>query len=86
VTVERFVEWNAKFLQEMAAKRSEAEERRKAELGNKLTGRQLFEMNKVTATSDSAFYDESGLNIDEAVFDGLDELDLSDDTGNRTID
>ena len=86
MTVERFVEWNAKFLQEMAAKRSEAEERRKAELGNKLTGRQLFEMNKVTATSDSAFYDESGLNIDEAVFDGLDELDLSDDTGNRTID
>lgn len=43
-----------------------------------LVGRQLFEMNKVAATSDSAFYDEAGLCIDEAVFEGLEDLELSD--------
>lgn len=35
-------------------------------------------MNKVTAASDTAFYDESGANIDESVFDGLEDLDLGD--------
>ena len=30
----------------------------------------------MSASSDVAFYDEAGLNIDEAVFDGLDGLDL----------
>jgi hypothetical protein len=47
----------------------------------------LFEQNKVTASSDTAFYDETGLNIDEAVFEGLEDLaideigeDISEDT------
>lgn len=34
----------------------------------------MFEQNKVTASSDTAFYDETGLNIDEAVFEGLEDL------------
>lgn len=72
----------------MSAKKAIIDQQRKAELGNKLTGtimrsiwcfnlfqgRQLFEQNKVTASSDTAFYDETGLNIDEAVFEGLEDL------------
>lgn len=38
VTVERFHEWNEKFMAELASKRAVEEQKRKAELGNKLTG------------------------------------------------
>lgn len=38
----------------------------------------MFEQNKVTASSDTAFYDETGLNIDEAVFEGLEDLAIED--------
>jgi ribosome assembly protein YihI (activator of Der GTPase) len=48
-------------------------------LSNDLLGRQLFEQNKVLASSDTAFYDESGINIDEAVFEGLGDLNIDDD-------
>lgn len=42
MTVERFNEWNAKFLKEIYAKK-EAEEKRRLELlGNKLTGNFLL--------------------------------------------
>lgn len=90
--MERFNEWNKKFLEEMR-KLKEAEEKRKIDLGNKkltgnfkisicitneLLGRQLFEQNKVLASSDTAFYDESGINIDEAVFEGLGDLNVDD--------
>jgi hypothetical protein len=39
VTIERFHEWNAKFMAEVASKRALEEQKRKAELGNKLTGK-----------------------------------------------
>lgn len=38
MTIERFHEWNAKFMAEVAKKRAAEEQKRKAELGNKLTG------------------------------------------------
>ena len=31
------------------------------------------------ASSDTAFYDESGINIDEAVFEGLGDLNIDDE-------
>lgn len=35
-------------------------------------------MNKVTASSDSAYFADAGMDIDEAVFEGLEDLDLAD--------
>ena len=76
MTVERFMEWNAKFLKEMKILK-DAEEKRKADLGPaKLTGRQLFEQNKVLASSDSAYFEAAG---DEAVFEGLEDLQIEDE-------
>jgi len=87
-------------MKEVDGRKAIEEQRRKAELGNKLTGtdnlfvflqntipigRQLFEQNKVTAASDCAFYDEAGLNIDEAVFEGMEYLDIDDDEGNDDV-
>lgn len=101
MTIERFREWNAKFMAEVASKRAVEEQKRKAELGNKLTGtitigkkmhsflsegRQLFEMNKVTASSDSAFYADAGMDIDEAVFEGLEDLELGEENELNHID
>lgn len=40
----------------------------------------------MSASSDVAFYDEAGLNIDEAVFDGLDGLDLDDPAAGEASD
>ena len=42
-------------------------------------GKQLFEQQKVSASSDAAFYAESGISIDEVVFDGLEDLEIDDE-------
>lgn len=63
----------------------EVEEKRRVETGpKKLTGRQMFEQQKVLVDSDARFYDESGLNVDEAVFEGLDDLNIDDDLEDDT--
>lgn len=68
VTVEAFLAWNKAFLDEQKTLRSE-----QAVKAVKLTGRQLFEQNKVV---DMASDD---LGIDEAVFEGLDTLQVVSD-------
>lgn len=74
----------------------EAEDKKKADQGpQKLTGtqvlnqssnsqdhvgKQLFEQNKALATSDAIFYNDSGVAIDEKLFEDLEDLEIEEES------
>lgn len=85
VNAETFEAWRTKFAAEMEQGKKSGEQRpaeaAAAVAAGKLTGRQLFEQNKVLATSDVAFLGDTDAVLDESAFEGLDTLDLEDDEG-----
>ena len=75
MTVESFLKWKAAFDKEMAElKRSKAEKAEK-----KLTGKQLFERDENLYQSDLQLLNEEAIEVDESLFQNLDDLDLEDD-------
>ncbi|SCV69495.1 BQ2448_2515 [Microbotryum intermedium] len=91
VTVESFAQWKIKFDKEMAdASAKEEQERLKAlppkereeakKFRSKLTGRQLFEKGYPSlVTSESAFEDEDGVEVDTALYERTERLNLTDE-------
>lgn len=77
VTVETFLSWKEKFDEEMGyTKRREIADRE----GKKLTGRELFMIDKTLDQSDLKFLDDGdAVKVDESLFQNLDDLDLEDD-------
>ena len=75
VTVESFLKWKAAFDKEMLElKRSKAEKSDK-----KLTGKQQFERDENLYESDLQMLNEEAIEVDESLFQNLDDLDLDDD-------
>lgn len=77
VTVETFMKWKDKFEDEMGfTKRKELAEKE----AKKLTGRELFMIDKSLDQSDLKFLDDGdNVKVDESLFQNLDDLDLDDD-------
>ncbi|KAI8376177.1 ubiquitin-conjugating enzyme/RWD-like protein [Radiomyces spectabilis] len=75
LTVERFMEWKAKFDKEMETQEEEERKARLRELKNRPTGRQLFEQDKSLAMSDSRYMDEGDVSVDASQFDREDRQD-----------
>nr|CAG4649741.1 EOG090X0F6V [Scapholeberis mucronata]SVE93925.1 EOG090X0F6V [Scapholeberis mucronata] len=76
VTVENFLRWKAEFDAEIAAsKKPEREDKDK-----KLTGREVFMVDKSMIESDLKFLEEGGevVQVDESLFQDLDDLGLDD--------
>ncbi|KAL1928607.1 hypothetical protein VTP01DRAFT_2393 [Rhizomucor pusillus] len=69
LTVERFMEWKAKFEKELAEKESEEKKARLKELKGKLTGRQLFEQDKSLAMSDAKYMEEGDESVDASQYE-----------------
>ena len=77
VTVENFLRWKADFDAEITAlKKPEREDKDK-----KLTGRELFMIDKSMIDSDLKFLEEGGevVRVDESLFQDLEELGLDDE-------
>lgn len=77
VTVENFLRWKAEFDAEIAAsKKPEKEDKDK-----KLTGRELFMVDKSMIDSDLKFLEEGGevVKVDESLFQDLEDLELDDE-------
>lgn len=77
VTVENFLRWKAEFDAEITAlKKPEREDKDK-----KLTGRELFMVDKSMIESDLKFLEEGGevVRVDESLFQDLEDLGLDDE-------
>nr|SVE78540.1 EOG090X0F6V [Daphnia lumholtzi]SVE79169.1 EOG090X0F6V [Daphnia lumholtzi] len=77
VTVENFLRWKAEFDAEISLlKKPEKEDKDK-----KLTGRELFMVDKSLIESDLKFLEEGGefVNVDESLFQDLEDLGLDDE-------
>lgn len=73
VTVENFLKWKAEFDAEMALlKKPDKEDKDK-----KLTGREVFLMDKSMIDSDLKFLED--VKVDESLFQDLDDLELDDE-------
>ena len=79
VTVESFLAWNAKFMAEKSKESSEVSIKKDSN-NVKLTGRELFEQNKILAESDAVHFNGEGdvVVLDETAYAGLDDLDIDD--------
>nr|CAG4646625.1 EOG090X0F6V [Macrothrix elegans] len=77
VTVENFLKWKAEFDAEIAL----AKKPDQAEKERKLTGREVFMLDKTMIESDLKFLEEGGevVAVDESLFQDLDDLELDDD-------
>ncbi|XP_067010489.2 RWD domain-containing protein 1 [Anabrus simplex] len=80
VTVESFLAWKAKFDSETGVKKKTDKEDKDSK---KLTGRELFILDKTLNESDLKFLEEGGdaVKVDESLFQDLDELDLEGEDG-----
>ncbi|KYO18883.1 RWD domain-containing protein 1 [Alligator mississippiensis] len=81
VTIENFLSWKAKFDTELLEiKRKKMKEEEQAGK-NKLSGKQLFEMDHNLDTSDIQFLEEAGnsVEVDESLFQEMDDLELEDE-------
>uniref|UniRef100_A0A8V0YPV2 RWD domain-containing protein 1 n=1 Tax=Gallus gallus TaxID=9031 RepID=A0A8V0YPV2_CHICK len=81
VTIENFLNWKAKFDAELLEiKRKKMKEEEQAGK-NKLSGKQLFEMDHNLDTSDIQFLEEAGnsVEVDESLFQEMDDLELEDE-------
>nr|CAG4642098.1 EOG090X0F6V [Eurycercus lamellatus] len=78
VTVENFLAWKESFDAEMAALKNKPTERDDKE--KKLTGRELFILDKSLIESDLKFLEDGGevVRVDESLFQDLDDLELDD--------
>ncbi|XP_043919421.1 RWD domain-containing protein 1 [Protopterus annectens] len=81
VTIENFLSWKATFDVEMNEIRKKKQKEEEQMGKNKLTGKQLFERDHNLDTSDIRFLEEAGSNVevDESLFQDMDDLDLEDD-------
>ncbi|KAL4657463.1 RWD domain-containing protein 1 isoform X2 [Arapaima gigas] len=81
VTIENFLSWKTKFELEMAEikRKKQKEEEQAGKI--KLTGKQLFERDHNLDTSDIKFLEDAGnsVEVDESLFQDMDDLDLEDD-------
>uniref|UniRef100_A0A914XJ77 RWD domain-containing protein n=1 Tax=Plectus sambesii TaxID=2011161 RepID=A0A914XJ77_9BILA len=78
VNVESFLAWKDKFDTEMRALREKAVAAEQAALAGKLTGRQQFLRDATLSLSDIALIQEAedNVQIDESLFEDMDELDI----------
>ena len=84
VSVESFLRWKVKFDAEMNDLKFKV-----VETGNKkLTGKQLFELDDKLAESDLQLIgqDEDNIEVDEALFQDLEQLDVDDFDGDDDED
>jgi hypothetical protein len=82
VTIQTFIEWKTKFDEEMASKRKELDSKEKDTSNKKLTGRELFMIDKTLNDSDLTFDDGDDADtvpIDESLFEDLEDLDIDDE-------
>jgi len=81
VTIENFLAWKAKFELEMFELKRKKQKEEEQSGKNKLTGKQLFETDHNLDTSDIQFLEDTGNNVevDESLFQDIDDLDLDDD-------
>lgn len=76
MTVETFLKWKAGFDKEM----KELKKNNQDTANKKPTGKQLFERDENLFTSDLQFAnEEDAVEVDESLFQDLDDLDLEDD-------
>ena len=76
VTVESFLKWKADFDKEM----SELKRKKEEKANKKTTGKQLFERDDKLFESDLQLLNEEAVvEVDESLFQNLDDLDLDDD-------
>ncbi|CAL8087287.1 unnamed protein product [Calicophoron daubneyi] len=87
VTVESFLQWNAKFLAEMAGMNDKKKVIEDVS-GRRLTGRELFLRDNRYDDSDLKFLSENGepVEIDESLFTDMGDLDLSEETNKANGD
>ncbi|KAK5862801.1 hypothetical protein PBY51_018161 [Eleginops maclovinus] len=81
VTIENFLAWKDRFEMEMDELRSKRQKEEEQAGKIKLTGKQLFETDHNLDTSDIQFLEDTGNNVevDESLFQDIDDLDLDDD-------
>lgn len=77
VTLENFLVWKAKFDEEMilTGKRKVVDTTKE----KRLTGKQLFERDSTLNESDIKFLTDTGVKVDESLFQDLDDLELDED-------
>lgn len=75
VTVESFLKWKTAFDKEM----NELKKQNLDTTNKKTTGKQLFERDESLFTSDLQYMTEEQVEVDESLFQDLDDLDLDDD-------
>ena len=73
--MESFLKWKASFDKEM----KELKKTNQETSNKKPTGKQLFERDENLFTSDLQYINEDQVEVDESLFQDLDELDLDDD-------
>lgn len=88
VTVESFLRWKLAFDEEMATLKKQQLKNAREAIGNKLTGRELFEKDRTLNESDLKFleedkdisFDDAGVKVDTALFDeNIDDEDFGED-------
>ena len=77
VTLENFLAWKIRFDEEMRMS-GKCIIVDSPKLSKKLTGKQLFERDSSMNVSDVQFLTETGVKVDESLFQDLDDLDLDD--------
>ena len=76
VTVESFLKWKEKFDEELEQMKSSEQKAKEAALKGRMTGKQLFLSKKAVDDEDVQIAMANQVEVDESLFDDLDELDL----------
>jgi len=76
VTVESFLKWKEKFDEELEQMKTSEQKAKEAALKGRMTGKQLFLSKKAVDDEDVQIAMANQVEVDESLFDDLDELDL----------
>jgi len=76
VTVESFLKWKEKFDEELEAMKTADQRAKEAALKGRMTGKTLFLSKKAVDDDDVQLAMSNQVEVDESLFDDLDELDL----------
>jgi len=79
VTVESFLQWKEKFDAELEALKTKEQKDKEAALKGRMTGKQLFLTKKAVDNEDVTIAMADQVEVDESLFENMDELDLDED-------
>merc|ERR1711937_575207 len=79
VTVESFLQWKEKFDAELEALKTKEQKDKEAALQGRMTGKQLFLTKKAVDNEDVTIAMADQVEVDESLFENMDELDLDED-------